>query len=707
MDSIAEIIEALRDGSLLPAGLAEAVDDVTMSGGFDSAEALSTLERHALSGEIDAELSAIIRDRIQSEPEPDESATVFQAAAPPPTPPTPTPTPPEDATQIAPPPPDGTLTKGSVIKGRFNLEELLGSGGMGDVYKATDVRKLEAQDRNPYVAIKILNKEFGARPDALMTLQREARRAQSLAHPNIVRVYDFDRDGETIYLTMEYLKGHGLDHFVRASGFRGMPHDEALKMVNQIGDALAFAHDHDIAHCDLKPGNIFVTEDGQIKVIDFGIARPAQKPDENAAEVTLFDAGTIGALTPAYASPELIEENLAGAASDIFALAVVICEIFGGVHPFDRIESLKARDRKLEATMPGGLSRTQEAALRAALEFDPAKRTATVRELLDGLNAAPKSSGLRTASLTALALAVALVVGGATIYYDRIEQAISNLTARTTPATPTAPGTGAPARPGVLTPDQIEAKLTSPAPALTVATPDPAPAAPVVTDPVLKQVGDVFEDFPCGQLHAVRNGASIAINGYLHPAGLAKLKAAVLKLDAVSSVTADTHPVSDHQCELMRMIAPFVARNRLDRMGLEVTTRNPTGEFKAGEKLVIRFRTPKMQTHLYIDYYSLDGGVMHMLPDPNFASIPVAPNLEQALGDDPSAVQWTVGPPFGVELIIALAIPTPLFETPRPELEQGTVYLKDLKGQLRKIVRRTDSPPLAAAFVFLKTSPAN
>ncbi len=718
MNSIAEIIEALLDGSLAQADLARAIDEVTMRADFDAAEALSTLERHPRAGDVDAGLKRIISNRIQSRPastgpellEEDESATVFQSVAPPPpdvqptpqegspqpVPPPPAPPSPADETQIAPQTSSGDLTKGVIINNRFKLEELLGSGGMSHVYKATDVRKVEANDRNPYVAIKVLKEDFRARPDALMTLQREARRAQGLAHPNIVRVYDFDRDGDTIYLTMEFLEGKGLDQVVRMPGFHGMPHDEALKIVNQIGQALVFAHDHDTAHCDLKPGNIFVSDSGQVKVIDFGISRSVRKPEESGADATHFDPGAMGALTPAYASPELIEENEAGVVSDIFALAVVVCEIFGGHHPFDRIDAVKARDRGLTPTMPKGISRTQASALQGALEFDPKNRTSTVREFLDGLNASPKSSGLKMVGLTALVAAVAVVVGGSVIYYDRIERSILKLTSPT-PEISQGPATGAPpAQSGILNSDQIKAGLqTSSAPA----------ARPV--DPVLKQLNEVFEGFPCAQLRSVRDGASVKISGYLHPPELAKLKAAVLKLDSVSSVTAKTHPISDEQCSLLRMIAPFVARNRLDEMGLSIVARNPTGEFKEAEKLVIRFRTPKSQTHLYIDYFSLDGQVVHMLPDPNFANIPVAPNLEQSLGDDPSAVQWTVGPPFGVELIIALAIPTPLFETARPEFEDRSVYLKALKQELRKIVRREDGPPVAADFVFLKTGPTD
>jgi serine/threonine protein kinase len=100
------------------------------------------------------------------------------------------------------------------------LEECIGFGGMGTVYKALDLRKLEASDRHPYIAIKVLNVQFQGHPKSLIALQREARKAQTLAHANIVQVYDFDRDGSMVYVTMEYLSGKSLGQLLRAPDFR-------------------------------------------------------------------------------------------------------------------------------------------------------------------------------------------------------------------------------------------------------------------------------------------------------------------------------------------------------------------------------------------------------------------------------------------------------------------------------------------------------
>ncbi|MGH8326612.1 MAG: protein kinase domain-containing protein, partial [Steroidobacteraceae bacterium] len=122
------------------------------------------------------------------------------------------------------------LAVGSIIKERFVLEDELGRGGMGIVFKARDLRMEEAQDRNPYVAVKILNDEFKRHPESLKALQREFRKAQSLAHPNVVTVGDFDRDGGNVFMTMELLDGEPLDQVIKRTQGSGLEKRHALRI---------------------------------------------------------------------------------------------------------------------------------------------------------------------------------------------------------------------------------------------------------------------------------------------------------------------------------------------------------------------------------------------------------------------------------------------------------------------------------------------
>ncbi|MGD8843337.1 MAG: serine/threonine-protein kinase, partial [Gammaproteobacteria bacterium] len=305
---------------------------------------------------------------------------------------------------------------GDVLNGRFILEERLGSGGMSTVYKAIDRRKLEADDRNPYVAVKVLNVEFRAHPQSLIALQREAKKSQSLAHPNIVRVYDFDRDGATVYMTMEYLQGRSLAQIFRAPNFKGMLQEEALPLLEQIADALKFAHDNGIVHADFKPANVIITESGQVKVIDFGIARAFQRPDQSDMEATRFDAGSLGALTPTYASPEMLEHREVDPRDDIYALGCIAYEMFTGRHPFGRMQATEARDGGLQLERRKGLTRKQWNTLKSAVAFDREQRTPTVRQFCDDLRCqGPLSFGSRIG--LAVVAAGLLAAAGTGIYY--------------------------------------------------------------------------------------------------------------------------------------------------------------------------------------------------------------------------------------------------------------------------------------------------
>ena len=269
------------------------------------------------------------------------------------------------------------LVPGMILKGRFVLEKVLGTGGMSTVFLARDLRKEEAQDRTPHVAIKVLGPEFKNHPESLKVLQREAKKAQTLAHPNIVNVYDFDRDANTIFMTMEVLEGQGLDKLIRANRL-GLPLAEVIPIVDGIAQALGYAHEKDIVHSDLKPGNVHVAKDNTVKVLDFGIARARRDGKADAPEADTFDAGTLGALTPAYASCEMLEGLEPDPRDDIYALGCITYELLTGHHPYARKSAVEARDENLQVVPVPGLKRRQWAALRQALAFKREERTADV-----------------------------------------------------------------------------------------------------------------------------------------------------------------------------------------------------------------------------------------------------------------------------------------------------------------------------------------
>ena len=297
-----------------------------------------------------------------------------------------------------------------VLKGRFLLEKVLGVGGMGIVYKAKDRLKVEAQDRDPYVAIKVLSDEFKTHPQAFISLQRESRKSQRIAHPNTVKVYDFDRDGDIVFMTMEYMDGKPLDQLIRQYKATGLPRNDGWEIINGMCSALIHAHAENIVHSDFKPGNVFITGNNMAKIFDFGIARAVANVDSleiKGGDKTVFDAGNLGALTPAYASYEMMKGEKPDVRDDIYALGCVIYEILTGEHPFNKVPADEAYKRGLKPKKINDIKKYQWKAIEKTLEFKREDRTASVDQFYKELTYIYKP-GFR--SIAALFIFLSVVV---------------------------------------------------------------------------------------------------------------------------------------------------------------------------------------------------------------------------------------------------------------------------------------------------------
>ena len=306
---------------------------------------------------------------------------------------------------------------GDVLKDRFVLESKLGEGGMGAVWKAKDKLKEEARDRNPYVAVKLLQGDFKEHPEAFIALQRETSKQQRLAHPNIATVYDFDRDGETVYMTMEVMEGEPMDSFIRKRvPPEGLTEEEAMPLIEDICSGLAYAHLASLVHSDLKPGNAFIVNDpdrpfGRVKLLDFGIARASKTQGEEEGEATVFDPGQLGALTPTYATVEMFDGQDPDPRDDIYALAIMAYQLFTGKHPYAKKSAPKAKELALTPDPIDKLDKRQNRGLARGLAFLRDDRTPTVEAFLDDVT--KKKS---RAPLIAAAALVLLVIIAAASY---------------------------------------------------------------------------------------------------------------------------------------------------------------------------------------------------------------------------------------------------------------------------------------------------
>jgi hypothetical protein len=267
--------------------------------------------------------------------------------------------------------------KGKVLNKRFVLESVLGFGGMGVVYLTKDLRRVEAEDPYPYVATKVLNDDFKDHPDAFIALQQEAVKSQTLSHPNIVTVYDFDRDGNTLYMTMELLRGNPLDKLIKNSFPKGMPLIDSISIFNGLCSGLSCAHDNKLIHSDFKPMNVFITYGQETKILDFGISRIFSDSDINQPR---FDAGDLGAITLEYASLEMIKKQTPRFSDDVYALACVFYIILTGGHPYNKVPANRALLKKMVPKPIESLSKHQWKVLKKGLALESKDRYQSVDE---------------------------------------------------------------------------------------------------------------------------------------------------------------------------------------------------------------------------------------------------------------------------------------------------------------------------------------
>ena len=296
--------------------------------------------------------------------------------------------------------------------GPYEIVAQIGAGGMGEVYRARDPRL--GRD----VAIKVLPAEFASDPERLRRFELEAKAVAALDHPNILALYDVGTQDGAPYLVTQLLEGESLRERLSAGA---LPVRRAVEVASQIAQGLAAAHEKGIVHRDLKPGNVFIIKDGQVKILDFGIAKlaPPRTAEERAKATTVLEATDAGTVlgTVGYMSPEQVLGKPLDARSDLFSLGVVLYEMLSGTRPFLKESApetmaaiLKEEPQDLAESgipIPPGLDRI----VRHCLEKEPSIRFQTARDIAFALGSMSQTTSAATAPLSPVRGRRRLVIG--------------------------------------------------------------------------------------------------------------------------------------------------------------------------------------------------------------------------------------------------------------------------------------------------------
>ncbi len=287
--------------------------------------------------------------------------------------------------------PEREIDVGDVLRDRYRIMSVLGRGGTGTVLEAVDQFRLDVPNGGQRVALKVLDSDVAERPELLNQLRLEFQHLQSLSHPNIVRVHEYDRDGDVAFFTMEYLNGLSLSRVLSARHQVALNRRHALIIIRDVGAALAYAHARDIVHGDLNPGNIFITHDGEVRVLDFGGSRTLHQ----GPRMSDFESSEQRPIaTPRFASCQLLDGEAADMQDDLYAFACVIYVLMAGKHPFGELTAVQARSLHKTPKRPPGLTREQWRTLQRGLSFNRGQRPADVRALVKPFNLGERAQRL-------------------------------------------------------------------------------------------------------------------------------------------------------------------------------------------------------------------------------------------------------------------------------------------------------------------------
>jgi len=274
---------------------------------------------------------------------------------------------------------NGALPKGTVLKKRFLLTNLIATGGTSYIYRARDLLATMNAGESSEIVLKITKHSLNDSTSPTEIALHEALTTRTLAHPNIVQVYDYDCDSKHCFVTMEYLTGESLSTRLQRSVGNKLSYNQAMKIAIPAANALHYAHSQGVVHTDIKPGNIILAAEGVIKVIDFGTARPNSHTGRTSRQAKETD---YSGFTPIYASPQTLRDQPATASDDIYSFACTLYEMLAGSLPYNRQTADIAEQKKLKAKRLKAVNIWQWLVLKKALSFRQKARYSDINHFM-------------------------------------------------------------------------------------------------------------------------------------------------------------------------------------------------------------------------------------------------------------------------------------------------------------------------------------
>ncbi len=589
--------------------------------------------------------------------------------------------------------------------GKYELRHVLGKGAMGTVYEGFDpiiARRVAIK------TVRLPNADDLEAQEELARFKREAQAAGRLSHPNIVGVFDYGETPELAYIVMEFVDGTTLKHVVDKKERFELA--EIARLMESLMAGLQFSHDRGVVHRDIKPANIMLTQSGEVKIADFGIARIESS--------SMTQAGTMLG-TPSYMSPEQFMGQTVDARTDLYSSGVMLYQLLTGEKPFEGgLTAIMHKVLNTEPPPPSALSVTVphafDAVVKKAMAKRPEDRFASATEFSRAIRDALEAKAPAPAESFSIGIFGASGDSDATMVAPSRPAAPPPSTARPAAATPPPPARKAPpialfggigaavlvllgiggyvllggSKPPPKPVVAQTAPLAAPKPppvAVTAGAPNPPAPAPLTPAQRQAQLTAALGALPCTLLSA----SSLTSIGGIAGAGAPQtaLSGALSSLPAADAPANSITTIDGPYCDALNAIRPYHPLFAASGAALSLGLTGGRTTLHDGDLITVDQIMPNFSGYLETDYFSNDGSVLHLYPTPTDPGRLQPAGAAKTLGDPVhGGASWQVSAPYGTDMIIAIASSAPLFGTPRAQGENASDYLPALRQALQNAV---------------------